>query len=252
MKFQSRARKVTSNQPSLKRKAVYTSTESEDDVPLASPTKQVKSAAVPVPGALAAKASAPSVSGINQKSNGRVRAKDAAVKEENDLSDSSFGQKKSKPKRKKPAKKKPKMEEEEEDDPFSEDDIPLATPKKATPKAVNGKAKGKAKAKAKPESDGDVAMGGGDSNKHKIKGKASQKKKDEDGAAKTTKKKKKEEEEEVFRWWDAPADVTGDGSVKWKTLEHNGVLFPPPYQLLPKDVKMGYEGACCSNGVSAF
>jgi DNA topoisomerase-1 len=34
----------------------------------------------------------------------------------------------------------------------------------------------------------------------------------------------------------------GDGSVKWNTLEHCAVLFPPPYVPLPKNVKMRYEG----------
>lgn len=48
------------------------------------------------------------------------------------------------------------------------------------------------------------------------------------------------EEEEVFRWWDA--DPNGDGSIKWQTLEHNGVIFPPPYEPLPKHVKMKYNG----------
>jgi DNA topoisomerase-1 len=36
--------------------------------------------------------------------------------------------------------------------------------------------------------------------------------------------------------------VQGDGSIKWETFEHNGVLFPPPYVPLPKDVKMKYDG----------
>ncbi|KAF8495860.1 hypothetical protein JB92DRAFT_2747397 [Gautieria morchelliformis] len=249
--FQSQARKVA-NQPSLKRKAVYTTSESEDDVPLATPVKPRKSAAAPTAGALAA-------NGSGRKANGRS-------KEESDVSDSSFSNKpvKSKSKPKKPAKKKLKIEDDEDD--ALSDDIPLATPKKVTPKPVNGKSKAKAKVKVKPESDGDVEMEADKSSKKQSKGKSDgdvemdedkspkkqskgkgkaipKKSKDEDDGGKATKKKKKEEEEEeVFRWWDAPADVEGDGSVKWKTLEHNGVLFPPPYQPLPKDVKMNYEG----------
>ncbi|KAF9029059.1 hypothetical protein BDZ89DRAFT_1112826 [Hymenopellis radicata] len=31
-------------------------------------------------------------------------------------------------------------------------------------------------------------------------------------------------------------------SVKWNTLEHSGVLFPPPYEPLPSSVKMKYNG----------
>ncbi|EJD52512.1 hypothetical protein AURDEDRAFT_111181 [Auricularia subglabra TFB-10046 SS5] len=54
------------------------------------------------------------------------------------------------------------------------------------------------------------------------------------------KAKKEEDEEEVFKWWELEA--LGDGTQKWKTLDHNGVLFPPPYQPLPADVKMLYDG----------
>ncbi|KZT10810.1 uncharacterized protein LAESUDRAFT_644274 [Laetiporus sulphureus 93-53] len=53
-------------------------------------------------------------------------------------------------------------------------------------------------------------------------------------------KKKKEGEEDVFRWWEQ--DPNGDGTVKWQTLEHNGVYFPPPYEPLPRHVKMRYNG----------
>lgn len=49
-----------------------------------------------------------------------------------------------------------------------------------------------------------------------------------------------EEGEEEYRWWDDP--TKHDGTIKWKTLEHNGVVFPPPYEPLPKRVKMKYDG----------
>lgn len=49
-----------------------------------------------------------------------------------------------------------------------------------------------------------------------------------------------EEEEEEYRWWEDP--MQGDGTIKWKTLEHNGVVFPPSYEPLPKNVKMKYDG----------
>lgn len=48
-----------------------------------------------------------------------------------------------------------------------------------------------------------------------------------------------EDEESEFKWWENPDTI---GTVKWKTLEHNGVLFPPPYEPLPKNVKMKYNG----------
>ncbi|KZS98676.1 hypothetical protein SISNIDRAFT_472490 [Sistotremastrum niveocremeum HHB9708] len=60
---------------------------------------------------------------------------------------------------------------------------------------------------------------------------------------------KEEEEEDTYKWWEQQqqdeqdaADALGDGSVKWKTLQHNGVLFPPPYQPLPDHVKLHYNG----------
>ena len=49
-----------------------------------------------------------------------------------------------------------------------------------------------------------------------------------------------EAEEEEYRWWEDP--TKGDGTKKWSTLEHAGVVFPPPYQPLPKNVQMRYNG----------
>jgi len=54
------------------------------------------------------------------------------------------------------------------------------------------------------------------------------------------KKDDKEEAEEVYRWWDAPKKE--DDSVKWETLQHSGVVFPPEYEPLPKNVKLRYDG----------
>ena len=56
----------------------------------------------------------------------------------------------------------------------------------------------------------------------------------------TTEDKEAEEEEEEYRWWEDP--TKGDGTIKWTTLEHNGVVFPPPYEPLPANVKMRYDG----------
>jgi DNA topoisomerase I len=49
-----------------------------------------------------------------------------------------------------------------------------------------------------------------------------------------------EDDEEEYRWWEDPAK--GDGTKKWDTLQHQGVIFPPPYEPLPKNVKMLYDG----------
>lgn len=50
----------------------------------------------------------------------------------------------------------------------------------------------------------------------------------------------KEGEEDEYRWWEDP--TKGDGTKKWTTLEHSGVVFPPDYEVLPKNVKMRYDG----------
>jgi DNA topoisomerase IB len=42
-----------------------------------------------------------------------------------------------------------------------------------------------------------------------------------------------------YKWWEQGEN---DGSAKWTTLHHNGILFPPPYIPLPKGVKMKYDG----------
>ncbi|PYI03616.1 hypothetical protein BO78DRAFT_192788 [Aspergillus sclerotiicarbonarius CBS 121057] len=64
------------------------------------------------------------------------------------------------------------------------------------------------------------------------------------GKSTPVKKEESEEaedgEEEEYRWWEDP--TKGDGTIKWTALEHNGVVFPPPYEPLPKNVKMKYDG----------
>ena len=52
--------------------------------------------------------------------------------------------------------------------------------------------------------------------------------------------KEAEDEEEEYRWWEEPNKT--DDTIKWTTLEHNGVIFPPEYEPLPKNVKMRYDG----------
>lgn len=95
----------------------------------------------------------------------------------------------------------------------SDDDIPLA--KKVS---TNGK-----KAKPIPTT-----------SKSKANGKAVKKEETEDP------EDAEEDEEEGANWWDDP--TKGDGTNKWETLQHSGVVFPPPYEPLPKSVKMKYDG----------
>ena len=101
------------------------------------------------------------------------------------------------------AKKKVKKEES------SDDDVPLA--KKASSKTKKVKAESSTPQK-------------------KAKGKAVKKEESADA----------EEGEDEYRWWEDP--TKGDGTNKWETLEHAGVVFPPEYVPLPKHVKMKYDG----------
>lgn len=48
-----------------------------------------------------------------------------------------------------------------------------------------------------------------------------------------------EEIDEEYKWWE---EQNKDDTIKWKTLKHNGVLFPPEYQPLPSHVKLYYDG----------
>jgi DNA topoisomerase I len=137
-------------------------------------------------------------------------------------------------------KKKPvKMESE------SDDDVPLARAKTSKPHKENKR--------PKPESDSDDAVPlATKTKKPKVKKETTNKSNGVKSSTSTpqkprTKSKvkdedldvKPEEENEEYRWWEA---TQSDGTVKWSTLEHNGVLFPPPYEPLPKHVKMKYDG----------
>ncbi|PSR92386.1 eukaryotic DNA topoisomerase I [Coniella lustricola] len=49
-----------------------------------------------------------------------------------------------------------------------------------------------------------------------------------------------DDEEEAHEWWNE--QKPDDDSIKWTTLEHSGVLFPPEYEPLPKSVRLYYDG----------
>jgi DNA topoisomerase-1 len=66
---------------------------------------------------------------------------------------------------------------------------------------------------------------------------------------KTEEDEEAEDEEEEYRWWEDPNK--GDGTIKWTTLEHNGVVFPPPYEALPAKVKLHYDGKPVSLHIDA-
>ncbi|KAI1820229.1 eukaryotic DNA topoisomerase I [Xylaria intraflava] len=128
----------------------------------------------------------------------------------------------------------------------SDDDKPLSGTK-GRKRSVNSTTKGKAKSNGvkQEDSESDTPM------RKKVKTtppKAKVKVEKKPATKAAGKKAKKEQSEDPgdaeddegeYRWWD---QIKSDDSVKWLTLEHNGVLFPPPYEPLPKNVKLLYDG----------
>jgi DNA topoisomerase-1 len=135
----------------------------------------------------------------------------------------------------------------------SSDDEPLAKPKKRLSNGVAAASAKKRNGVKKQESDSDEPMAKTKRATPAAKPKAGAKtavpaKK---GTTATPKKKVKseepdgngdgeDEEDEEHRWWEGVKNE--DDSIKWKTLEHNGVIFAPPYEPLPKNVKLLYDG----------
>lgn len=145
-----------------------------------------------------------------------------------------------------PAKKRSKKLDSDDDD-----EQPLVK-KKASKAQTNGasnatpKGARTVKAVKKEDSDDDKPLS---------KSSSAKKQKDTNGAQSKVKKETKgkslkkeeteqdqeaEDEEEEYRWWEDP--TKGDGTTKWTTLEHAGVVFPPPYEPLPRNVKLLYDG----------
>lgn len=127
-------------------------------------------------------------------------------------------------KTKKPTPKKPIKDE-------SDDDEPLAKKPKAkresngvaSAKKVNGIKK---ESKPTPKAKAKVAT-------TTPSKKRSESVKDENGSD-------DEDEDDEKNWWDQPKKE--DDSIKWTTLEHSGVVFPPAYVPLPKNVRLIYDG----------
>ncbi|CAN9423395.1 unnamed protein product [Alternaria alternata] len=124
----------------------------------------------------------------------------------------------------------PKRKQKVESD--SDDDIPLAKKKAPVKKEESDsdaplakKAAPKKATKAKP-----AAATAAPAKKGKGKVKKEETEQDEEA----------EEEEDEYRWWEDPGK--SDGTKKWDTLEHAGVVFPPEYEPLPKHVKLVYDG----------
>ncbi|PNS20401.1 hypothetical protein CAC42_5851 [Sphaceloma murrayae] len=123
------------------------------------------------------------------------------------------------------------------------DDAPLVS-KKAT-KAAKSTAKKQANGVKKEDSDDDDKPLSKKAPVKKIKAEKSQsstpvKKVKKEVKKEETQEPDEDDEEEQYKWWEDP--TKGDGTRKWETLEHNGVVFPPPYEPLPKNVKLKYNG----------
>ena len=144
-------------------------------------------------------------------------------------------EKKAKSQQATPAKGKKRAKQEDSDD------EPIVH-KKQQVNGIKPSAKRPAKSAKKEDSDDDAPIA------RKSTKKSARKETQASPAKKSSKKAKKETaedeeaevEEEEYRWWEAPDQQ--DKSIKWTTLEHNGVVFPPPYEALPKNVKMKYDG----------
>lgn len=160
-------------------------------------------------------------------SNGKAKAKAPAkkkVKKEESGSDAEDDE----PIKKKPRAPKMKNLKLESDVEMDSDDQPMK--KKAQKKAPGKKVK-----KEEDASGSDMPKKNGKVKKEALS-----------SPKKNGKSKEEAEEEEVYRWWEAQGgDVDGDGTEKWQTLVHNGVIFPPPYEPLPSTVKMKYNGEPC-------
>ncbi|KAF8630622.1 hypothetical protein AX15_002775 [Amanita polypyramis BW_CC] len=245
-----------SSSRNLKRKKELSESSSDDDAPLASsPIKKVPPKRVN--GATKARQNKPEDSdGYDDSVNLNGTKKHAStngktwkppkkkVKEE---SASSGDEKSSVPKKSASSRKrKLKTEDEDEDEDAMSDTRPKKSKSKPRPKKV--KQEGDEDLEAPPpkkrvnKSAKNEAMGASGAGTPQPKRRASKSsKKSEENETSKSNGKKEEEEEDVYRWWDAE-NPNGDGSIKWQALEHNGVIFPPPYEPLPSHVKMKYDG----------
>jgi DNA topoisomerase-1 len=231
-----------------RKKAAYAESSSEEDTPLASsPTKSVADSISDIVNAA-----------VVSSTNGNHQKKKQTRKQE-DSNEDDFDvptQRKRAPisrKAKVPPHKRVKEERHKEQFDSEDDDKPLE-PKKVSfgqkhrvTVSSNGEpsskdkmsvVKRKTKKARLKQSKEDEDMSGSETPRKKItmeQPEGSPKKKSKG------KKKDEDEDDEVFRWWEV-GDPNGDGSVKWQTLEHNGVIFPPPYEPLPSHVKMKYNG----------
>ncbi|KAG6869125.1 hypothetical protein C0993_001690 [Termitomyces sp. T159_Od127] len=231
----------TATPSKLKRKKpIYAESDSDEDKPLASsPVKRVTTAPT----------ARPAPSNRSSGGNGKKVAKSEPVSSDSEAD----APRKTNDARKKPLKKKLKKDTNDSstlDDQISQGSKKVAHARKRKMRVEsdddddkpNQSRKVASKSRSKKVKKEEDVSGSDTPKPAKRAAKHVKETKDSSSATGTRKKKEKEEQEqeEVFRWWDANAE--GDDTVKWQTLEHNGVIFPPPYEPLPKHVKMKYNG----------
>lgn len=136
----------------------------------------------------------------------------------------------------------------------SDDDIPLGSMKHSKKRSlakveVKKEVKNRKKQTIKTvEDDDDMSLA--QINKRKLKKiklettESSLSVKSENGGVKSEtesvkKEEDNEEEDEEYKWWENNQE---DDTIKWTTLHHSGVLFPPDYIPLPSHVKLYYDG----------
>lgn len=227
MKSQTRRQEATSLVRTLKRKKpVYAESSSEDDTPLASSPMKSNGKSI-----------------VKQGSSGTDAQDDEDVPKKRRISNG------------KPPRKKIKDEDN--------DDQPIMPAKSSAGRKRNVRTKSESdsdaevplqkpprRKKVKEDEVNSPDIEAPKKKKRKTKGKTEETEGASPTKAKGKKKEEEEEEEEVFKWWENEADPNGDdGTVKWQTLEHNGVIFPPPYEPLPDNVKMKYKGMFFAMGL---
>ncbi len=169
----------------------------------------------------------------------KEKKKKAAVEEDEDEDEEEFESKKS-AKKKTPAKKKKKAASDDEEDDEEEFQSKKSAKKKTLAKKTASekkpvKKKAKKEEEEEPEEDDEEkeASSSEDIPLGQLAAKQSKDKADKQKKGKAA----ADGDAPVWEWWNEPPLPKG---VKWRTLEHNGVVFAPPYEA--HGVKMRYNG----------
>ncbi|ODV86989.1 hypothetical protein CANARDRAFT_196014 [[Candida] arabinofermentans NRRL YB-2248] len=125
---------------------------------------------------------------------------------------------------------------EDDDDNDDDDDGPLLKRKRKASSTKSDKKPKVKKVKTKSSSTTAVKK---EKSKSATKVKKEEPKEEVSSQVKTEAEAEAEDEDDTYKWWEQQ-DL--DGEIKWESLEHNGVVFPPEYEPLPSNVKLYYDG----------